>query len=258
VDLDQDGTSDFRFISFHAYGVHPTRQPGDPLYSYFRDDTVAYFAEKHVQMYLGPIPSGCAMSLPPAVLVPGTSIPAKPTASNSWQWTDPYAIPALKGIGFGHTRRAQTYEDPHIPNQGWNPGYLHAARPPILTNAVFGFRIESADGWHLGWLHLTWVLDLRPPETSENVRMVEYAVSPDPDTDMVAGRHVGPPLQITTSTTNGATGIRVSWPTNATNLILETKRSWTATNWMAVSGVTNNAVTITPWSSSAFFRLRGQ
>ncbi len=89
------------------------------------------------------------------------------------------------------------------------------------------------------------------------MRIVEYAVNPIPDSDIVAGVHVGPSLQIATSTTNGTT-IRISWPNNATNLILETKRSWAATNWVTVPGVTNNAVTIAPWSSSAFFRLRGQ
>ncbi len=258
VDLDHDGKADFRFVSMTAYAFHPTLPPDDPSFCYFTDNTLAYFAAEHVQIYLEPVTSTCATDLPKAVLVPGTRIPANPTPNSSWQWTDPYGIPSLQGIGFGYTSRGQTFSDPHIHGGAWESGYLQLAPQRSLTNAIFGFRIQSADGWHLGWLHLTWVLDLRPPETSQNVRMVEYAVSPEPDTDMVAGRHVGPPLQIATRTANGTTSISVSWPTNATNLTLEAKGSWTATNWVAVPGVTNNAVTIAPWSSSAFFRLRGQ
>ncbi len=255
VDLDQDGKADFHFMSMSAFAVHPTRQISDPLYSFLIDTTLAYFAAEHVQMYLQPVTGSCATDLPEAVLAPGTLIPANPAASNSWQWTDPYGIPSLQGIGFGYTLRSQTFNNPRTPGGGWNPGYLHVVYGPNLTNALFGFRLQSADGWHTGWMRIRWA---DTTLSIENVRMVEYAVSPEPNADIVAGVHVGPPLQITTSTTNGATSIRVSWPTNATNLALEAKRSWTATNWMAVQGVTNNEVTITPWSSSAFFRLRGQ
>jgi hypothetical protein len=257
VDLDHDGRADFRFVRMSASAVHPTLPITDPLYCYFSDSTQAYFAEEHVQMYLGPIPSGCAMSLPAAVLAPGTIIPAKPAASNAWQWANPYGVPSLQGIGFGRTIRSQVFTDPHIPRGGWEPGYLHATRAPILTNALFGFRLPSADGWHSGWMRLGWFLDYRPPETAENVRMVEYAVNPIPDSEIVAGVHVGPPLQIATSTTNGTT-IRISWPTTATNVILESKSDLRDTKWETVQGVTNNEVTIKPTNASSFYQLKGQ
>ncbi len=255
VDLDRDGKADFRFVSSTAWAVHPTRLITDPLYSYFRDDTVAYFAEKHVQMYLEPVTSTCAMDTPKAVLAPGTLIPANPATTNSWQWTDPHGVPSLKGIGFGYTSRGQTFNDPHIHGGAWEPGYLRLAPQRSLTNALLGFRLQSADGWHSGWMRIRWAPTVL---TIDSVKMVEYATSPLPDTDIAAGVHVGPPLQIATSTTNGTNAIRVSWPTNATNLTLEAKGSWTATNWVAVPGVTNNEVTIATLSSSAFFRLRGQ
>ncbi len=255
VDLDQDGKADFHFMSMSAFAVHPTRQISDPLYSFLIDTTLAYFAAEHVQMYLQPVTGSCATDLPKAVLAPGTLIPANPTPNSSWQWTDPYGIPSLQGIGFGYTSRGQTFSDPHIHGGAWESGYLQLAPQRSLTNAIFGFRIQSADGWHLGWMHIRWAPTVY---TIDSVKMVEYAVSPYPNADIVAGRHVGPPLQIAAGTTKGTTSMRVSWPINATNLTLEAKRSWAATNWVEVPGVTNNAVTITPWSSSAFFRLRGQ
>ncbi len=257
ADLDGDGKRDFRYIIGRC-GESVNIE--DFRYGYSYDsETIAFFAERHVQVYMRPLTNDVygQTALPEAVIAYGTQIPATPPKGSAWKWISPYDIPALKGVGYGVTLRSIWWNDVHLPSPSWEIGYLRLSEARPLWNATFSIRIQRSDGWHTGWLTLRWTL-FPAPTHFDCVQMVEYAVSPEPNADIVAGVHVGPPLQITTSTTNGATSIRVSWPTNATNLALEAKRSWTATNWMAVQGVTNNEVTITPWSSSAFFRLRGQ
>jgi hypothetical protein len=51
-------------------------------------------------------------------------------------------------------------------------------------------------------------------------------------------------------------GVNVSWPVKAGGWVLETTPSLASPNWTAVSGVTNNNVTVTAGGESAFFRLR--
>ena len=50
-------------------------------------------------------------------------------------------------------------------------------------------------------------------------------------------------------------GVNVSWPVKAGGWVLETTPSLTSPSWTAVSGVTNNNVTVTAGGESVFFRL---
>jgi hypothetical protein len=250
IDLDGDGTHEFTMASMRRIGAG-----GSPPYDYTMTDwTTALFASTNVQMYLGPAPQGCRTAAPAAVLTEGTLIPANPPADSQWQWRSPWDYPALKGVGFGHSIRGQSYSNYPNSGGGWANGYLKTTLGYFVTNITVGFRIRTADAYRTGWVRLVTYPDPRAPQQAEKVRIADYAVHPQPGKDLIAGEHVGPLLSLSTA---GNTAM-ISWSTNATNAVLEQKLTLSDPAWVAVPGVTNNAVTIARWSSSAFFRLRGQ
>ncbi len=248
IDLDGDGTPEFTMASVETQG-----SGGDPPYDYrMLDTTTALFASTNVQMYLGPTRPGCRTQTPEAVLVEGTLIPANPPADSKWQWKSPWDYPALKGVGFGHSIRSQSYSN--YPNSGgaWANGYLKTTLGYRVTNIVIGFRISTAGGYHAGWTRLIKVSDPRPPQTAERVRIAEYAVHPQPGKDIIAGEHVGPLLSLSVSSNT----VTLSWSTNASNMVLEQKLKLSDSAWTVVSGITNNQYTATPTNPSSFYRLK--
>ncbi len=250
-DLDLDGKADFRLIHCVFGGDNGQQLPY--IICNWRDDTQALFAEPHVQMYLRKQEPGC-MHLPPeARLVTQQLIPAQPPADSEWHWIQPTNVARLKGIGFGRTFRILRYGEPSGDTIPLDPGYIQRITPVQITNALFGFRIQQSDGWHLGWLRLHHYSP-NPPYAAI-IGVAEYSVNPIPDQDVFAGVKMGTFLNINTKGTNT---INLSWSTNATNAVLEQRLKLSDPAWVTVPGITNNQYTVTPTNPSSFYRLRGQ
>ncbi len=250
IDLDGDGTFEFTMASMRTQGSGGA-WPSD--YSML-DTTTALFAGKSVEMYLGPTPPGPRTFTPEAVLTEGTLIPANPPADSQWQWRSPWDYPALKGVGFGHSIRSQSYSSNPSSGGAWANGYLKTTLGYFVTNITVGVQIAAPDGHHTGWVRLVTYPDYGPPETAEAVRIADYAVHPQPGRDIIAGEHVGPLLSLKASSNS----VSLSWSTNATNMVLEQKLKLTDPAWTVVAGVTNNQYAVSPTNPASFFRLKGQ
>jgi hypothetical protein len=249
IDLDLDGKQDFRLIDRIATGNRGEQIPH--LICEWGDETQALFAEPHVQMYLSKeIWGGCTYIPPEARLTQGQTIPTKPALESTWGWIQPTNVARLKGIGFGWTYRTLRYGIPSTnPRISIEPGYLKLG-PPSATNVLFGFRIQSTDGWHLGWVRLVFS---ETPKGGKVVQIADASVNPIPDQDVVAGVRTGTILAIRSGGTNS---LQLSWSTNATDAVLEQKLKLSDPAWVTVPGITNNQYTVTPTNPSSFYRLK--
>jgi hypothetical protein len=249
-DLDLDGKQDFRLIRCTFGGNNGKQLPY--IICGWSDETQALFAEPHVQMYLSKHESDCLALPPEARLVTQQLIPAQPPADSIWHWIQPTNVARLKGIGFGWTLRILRYGEPSGKTIALEPGYIQRNTILQTTNALFGFRIQQPDGWHLGWLKLIFFYS---PTGGEVLQIAESSVNPTPDQDILAGVKMGTFLDVGTKGTNT---INLSWSTNATNMVLEQKLKMSDSAWTVVPGITNNEYTVTPTNPSSFYRLRGQ
>jgi hypothetical protein len=248
IDLDQDGRPDFRLIVRTAGGNRGEQIPS--AICGWTDETQAFFAEPHVQMYLSKELWDCKYAPPEARLTQGQTIPAKPALDSTWEWIQPTNVARLKGVGFGWTKRILSYGNPLLPDITLEPGYLQHLSTPKSTNVLFGVRIQREDGWHLGWLRVhLW----KEPTAVRHVSILESSVNPIPDQDVMAGVRAGTVLAISPQGTNS---LQLSWSTNATNAVLEQKLKLSDPAWVAVPGITNNQYTVTPTNPSSFYRLK--
>ncbi len=249
-DLDFDGRPDFRLIDAVFSGHRDDQLPY--IICGWGDETKALFAEPHVQMYLGKQEPGCVHLPPEARLVTQQLIPAQPPAESTWHWIQPTNVARLKGLGFGRTLRILRYGEPSANTIPLDPGDIQRITPVQTTNALFGFRIQRPDGWHLGWLRLIHYFS---PTGAEILQISESSVNPIPDRDVFAGVRMGERLELSAKGTNT---INLSWSTNATNAVLEQKLRLTDPVWTVVAGVTNNGYAVAPTNPATFYRLRGQ
>ncbi len=249
-DLNLDGKVDFRFIHCVFGGDNGQQLPY--IICNWRDETQALFAEPHVQMYLSKQEADCLALPPEARLVTQQLIPAQPPADSTWHWIQPTNVARLKGIGFGWTLRILRYGEPSGNTIPLEPGYIQRNTILQTTNALFGFRIQQPDGWHLGWLKLIFFYS---PTGGEVLQIAESSVNPVPDQDVFAGVKMGTFLDVGMKGTNS---LQLSWSTNATNMVLEQKLRLTDPAWTVVAGVTNNLYAVSPTNPASFFRLKGQ
>jgi hypothetical protein len=248
-DLDFDGRTDFRLIQRTAGGTRGEENPY--IICSWYDETHALFADPHVQMYLSKTIEDCLYIPPEARLTLGQPIPARPDSNSTWEWVQPTNVARLKGIGFGWTGRILSYGAPSIEGPIYlEPGYMKVGPVHLCTNVLFGFRLQKADEWHLGWLRL--VLSYTP-KGAMVFQITESSVNPIPGQDVVAGVRAGTILGISAIGTNG---VNLTWSTNATNAVLEQKLKLSDPAWVAVLGITNNQYTVTPTNPSSFYRLR--
>jgi hypothetical protein len=139
------------------------------------------------------------------------------TGTNVWEWDPAGFKENLSIYGLGYTWRYFS----QFPCGGSRPcsdaqnmGWLSVPNP-----AYFGFRIPHADGWHLGWMKLEWTGQTQ--NGYRLVRLVDYAVQPQPNTAIRAGERPRPPLSIALV----AGRVRVSWPEGYPGFMLERSRA---------------------------------
>ncbi len=255
VDFDGDGRGDF----LHANVIRQQRCMVEPLHSPVKDtwDTVeALFPQAGVEMYLLDHPDVPPLLRDTEWIELDGSLPFlhgfQPVR---WVWNPTYPPNATRHSGFGICQHYTSIwpcnprheECDHADELGWlrekNPG-------------IFGFRISKPDGWHLGWLKLEELSApiIRPDTNQSWVKLVDYAVHPDPDTEIRAGEKARPAL--TAQFTAG--GTLLSWSTNWPGWRLSWSPTLNPVAWAPVEGVATNTnrVTLATTNASGFFRLQ--
>jgi hypothetical protein len=271
VDLDGDGIADFsheRFLSKHHLDYQ--EGPAEEWSIFHQDDTVeTLFPAAHVELYWL-VWSPYSVGVEPRLLA-GHELLPEPLVSvhppyGSWGLPEParsWVYPRLAAEGLGIlVRNIEKYPcewkgTTIICTDGYFAGWMSIwSFPPgwdgrtLESDQYFGFRVQRADGWHLGWLRLYW--KQTPGPTLAPLTLVSSAVHPEPDTPIVAGEPARPRLRA------GREGAEVvlRWSPVWTNAVLERTASLSAPAWEAVSGATNHTARLPAAGPPAFFRLR--
>ena len=248
LDLDQDGTADFRQVRWTAeqrcYDSNP------PFSSFQRDTAEALFAVNGVEMnmMLHPYQDGAIATVKFGQTIPPEPDP-QPADGLYWAWVKPQDSVLLSTLGLGYSER---FTD-HDPCPEINCMRFSYVGVMTWTNQVyFGFRIPKAGNWHLGWLRVELTPMVQTPDGRwTSVTLVDYAVQPEPDTAIRVGEHPRPALSVARVQSE----VRVSWPAVWTGYTLESTRALGG-GWAPVPGVTNNAVTLPATDAPWYFRLR--
>jgi Tol biopolymer transport system component len=136
---------------------------------------------------------------------------------------------------------------------------------PDSTGAVFQYRqagsltwsdIGSAQG--TGFYSLAFNTSQLKVGTTYSLRAVAYdaAGNSDPTPVPVNFSVVEPSASIRLIVSRTAGGVSISWPNSATGFVLEVTDDLNNPNWVPVTGVANNSVTVTISGATKFYRLR--
>ncbi len=258
VDMDGNGTTDFLHLSVVRERICMMNDDPNLPMNGQRDTIEALFPQAGAEMYL--ITHG---DIPPLLKA---AEPVEPDGSPPflfgfnwvrWEWGLPWAPTVLRHSGLGicehYTGSSPCEEYPQLPSCGSTTptGWLRVQNP-----AIFGFRIRKPDGWHLGWFKLEELAKpvVGPTGYLTKVKLVDYAVHPDPDTEIRAGEQARPTLKALIS----GGGTLLSWSTNWPGWTLSWSPTLNPVAWAPVEGVTTNTnrVTLATTNASGFFRLQ--
>jgi hypothetical protein len=265
VDLDRDGTNDFLHLSVVREQICMMNDdPNLPMKGQ-RDTIEGLFPREGVEMY-GLVYGDDIPSLVTLLVTPGVQI--QPNGSGLfqagarlvyWLWnpSPDWGGSVIRHSGVGicehYTGSSPCEEYPQLPSCGSTTptGWLREQNP-----AFFGFRISKPDGWHLGWFKLEELTKpvVGPTGYLTKVKLVDYAVQPDPDTGIRAGEKARPTLKAQISGGN----MLLSWSTNWPGWRLSWARTLSPAVWRPVAGVPTNTnrVTLATTNTSGFFRLQ--
>lgn len=256
VDLDGDGVAEFSHERNRA--EHRIDYPdfeGRPGGWYYQDDEIeAYYPEAHVQLYVRTWGPGNISMLDSKLAVGQIIEPDPPAlAKPYWCWGGACSTFALEALGVGIVMRTTDKSPCGWPNFDCGgtglAGFLYPDDLVLLRQqGVFGFRLQGADGWHLGWLKLSWQYE--PPLGP--VVLLDSAVHPEPDKPITAGEPARPELAVWRE----GEEIILSWATVWTGYRLERSPALRPPAWEAVPGVSANAIRLPSNEAPAFFRLR--
>lgn len=263
LDLDGDGAAEFERIAFKAASFcFWTEWNGEPASRVNKDTTEALFPVQGVEVYILPLPEyikGVRIPLWPQEPIE----PAPALVGSRWEWHTVETSPYLRAFGLGWTGRVtETFpcRDPkHVCREESWPGLLANEPRDGLVEAIVGFRVRRADGWHLGWV---WLRRGGPPTPEEYqypfgnyfISVVDWAVHPEPDTALRAGERPRPGL--TAGRDAAADQVVVAWHPNWTGWVLERARAPAGAPWEPAPGVTNNMLRLPTGDGPWFFRLR--
>jgi hypothetical protein len=255
IDFDGDGRPDFFHLKVVRRQYCALILDPDNVQSLQRDTVEALFPQEGVEMYLLD-----HADVPPILkdlefIETDGSLPFlhgfQPVR---WVWNPTYPPNSIRHSGLGicehHTEQVPCGQIP-ICDQTTQVGWLRAQNP-----GIFGFRVSKPDGWHLGWFKLEELTApiTRPDGKKSLVKLVDYAVHRDPDTEIRAGEKARPAL--TAQFTGG--GTLLSWSTNWPGWTLSWSPTLNPVAWAPVEGVATNTnrVTLTTTNASGFFRLQ--
>ncbi|MCZ7636722.1 MAG: hypothetical protein M5U12_12225 [Verrucomicrobia bacterium] len=254
VDLDGDGVAEFSHERNRAEH-HAISLQGQGRAYYYQDDEIeAYYPEAHVQMYVRTWGPGNISMLDPKLAVGQIIEPDPPAlAKPYWCWGGACSTFALEALGVGIVMRTTDKSPCGWPNFDCGgtglAGFLYPDDLVLLRQqGVFGFRLQGADGWHLGWLKLSWQYE--PPLGP--VVLLASAVHPEPDKPITAGEPARPELAVWRE----GEEIILGWATVWTGYRLERSPALRPPAWEAVPGVSSNAIRLPSNEAPAFFRLR--
>jgi hypothetical protein len=186
-------------------------------------------------------------------LMPGQVIePEPPLTHPYWCWGGACSTFPLEALGVGVVKRLWQKGPCAILEPctgGESLGFLKRTNIFLSQEGLFGFRVQRADGWHLGWLHLRNPIE-GPP--SGSVELLASAVHPEPEKALAAGEPARPELAVRRE----GEEIVLSWATVWTGYTLERSPALRPPVWEAVSGVSANAIRLPRTDAPAFFRLK--
>jgi hypothetical protein len=258
VDLDGDGHPDFLHMSVVRDKLCLLAPEDFHDFRSTTDTAEGLFPQDGVEMYLLDHPD-----VPPilALLEPIELDGSLPFLHGlqpvRWVWNPTYPPNSVRHSGLGIVQHtidggpcSQPPYGPHC-STTTREGWLRAQNP-----ALFGFRISKPDGWHLGWFKLEELATpiTRPDGKKSSVILVDYAVHPDPDTEIRAGKKARPVLKAQISGGNTL----LSWSTNWPGWRLSWSPTLNPVAWAPVEGVATNTnrVTLATTNTSGFFRLQ--
>ncbi|MCP5520871.1 MAG: hypothetical protein H7A46_04925 [Verrucomicrobiales bacterium] len=262
VDLDGDEVPDFDHIRLRDYKYCDYVD----WWAWQDDEIEAFYPQTHVDVYVDYSrgrETRVRAALPPGRVIEVDPQPVCPWgASNCWEWVsrvpDAQAILDAEGLGTMWRLTDRYPCPPEIINcmDLVRAGEVRLADPSDQTaEALFGFRIQQADGWHLGWIRL--LLELPWPESFDErpvggISLLEYAIHPIPETPIVAGEYPRPKLEARIEKDE----VILSWQAAWTGYVLERSSAVTGGAWEPVPGVENNSVRVSKAGPPAFFRLK--
>jgi hypothetical protein len=257
VDLDNDGSADFLHANVDRSQTCRLADDGNAPRKVQLDTAEALFPQPGVEMYALVGYSPTPFHVPYGDTIEPEGSPPFVTETHSvnyWAW-NPQWVPRIvphSGLGIyqHYTSEMPCGQFPSC-DETTQEGWLRAQNP-----GIFGFRISKPDGWHLGWLKLEELATpiTRPDGKKSSVRLVDYAVHPDPDTEIRAGEKARPALKA--EITGGST--LLSWSTNWPGWTLSWSPTLHPVAWAPVEGVATNTnrVTLATTNASGFFRLQ--
>lgn len=260
IDLNGDGTSDFLHLQVVRYQYCALKLDPDNFRRMQRDTVEAMYPQGGVEMYALEGYHPTPFHVPSGQLIePKGSGPflGEGGVSNAWLWTPNWVPRILPHSGLGiceHSWGSSPCDEyPQLPSCEYatQTGWLRAKNP-----GIFGFRIARPDGWHLGWFKLAELATpiIRPDGKRSSVKLLDYAVHPDPGTAIRAGEKARPVLKA--QITGG--GTLLSWSTNWPGWRLSWSPTLNPMAWAPVAGVATNTnrVTLASTNASGFFRLQ--
>ena len=135
-------------------------------------------------------------------------------------------VHAREADGLGGRWSLYSNEDPGPDLLLFNEPTGTSTHELYLSSVAFADRVLSADE----------IAALRGP-SADGIFVPSFAPEPT-----LTGRRSG-------------SGVNISWPSNYVGYALESKTALTGSNWLPVSGVTNNSVNMPAGTGSRFFRL---
>ena len=262
VDLDGDGEADLQHVRVNTH-EHCEDATGKELRDLY-DQTEAFFPAEHVEVWvlyntLDEFHTYASFAVAPGEWIGDPALLAcRPPLRycRAWSADRPQALPYLQALGLGITIRVIRYYPAPFPDPGYDasaPGVIAIPENGLNFNdtveALCGFRIRQADGWHMGWLRLHYTFNQLP---LGDLEIADYAIHPEAGAPIAAGEPPRPTLRAARE----EEAVVLSWSPVWSGYVLERSATLAPDSWEPVPGVTGHSVRLPAGGPPVFFRLR--